>query len=197
MSFQVSWKAVASEGFHGVEDGVRSIDYWELVPGDRRSELFPFDLGSVGHAGELDTSIMLEAFPGLVPLDFTDTAATERLVGETRPDWVLCPAALSHVDYCEDHPAEAFAANLHGPLAAAKAAALGGAGFVYYSSDYVFDGMDGPYAAMTGVPRTTRLAQHNILVRRVADLSDRRIAFFVDAADFARGQADCRVTFVT
>jgi len=87
-----------------------------------------------------------EAFPGLVPLDFTDPAATERLVADTRPDWVLCPAALSHVDYCEEHPDEAFAANLHGPLAAAKAAARAGAGFVYYSSDYVFDGVDGPYA---------------------------------------------------
>jgi dTDP-4-dehydrorhamnose reductase len=84
--------------------------------------------------------------PGLVPLDFTDAAAAERLVGETRPDWVLCPAALSHVDYCEEHPDEAFAANVHGPLAAAKAAARAGAGFVYYSSDYVFDGTAGPYA---------------------------------------------------
>jgi len=87
-----------------------------------------------------------EAFPGLVPLDFTDPAATERLVADTRPDWVICPAALSHVDYCEEHPEEAFAANVHGPLAAAKAAARVGAGFVYYSSDYVFDGVDGPYA---------------------------------------------------
>jgi dTDP-4-dehydrorhamnose reductase len=50
------------------------------------------------------------------------------------------------VDYCEAHPKEAFAANLHGPLAAAQAAARAGAGFVYYSSDYVFDGVDGPYA---------------------------------------------------
>ena len=87
-----------------------------------------------------------EAFPGLVPLDFTDPAATERLVADTRPDWVICPAALSHVDYCEEHPEEAFAANVHGPLAAAKVAAGAGAGFVYYSSDYVFDGVDGPYA---------------------------------------------------
>jgi dTDP-4-dehydrorhamnose reductase len=86
------------------------------------------------------------AFPGLVPLDFTDPAATERLVADTRPDWVICPAALSHVDYCEEHPEEAFAANVHGPLAAAKVAAGAGAGFVYYSSDYVFDGVDGPYA---------------------------------------------------
>ena len=58
---------------------------------------------------------------------------------------MLCPAALSHVDYCEEHPDEAFAVNLHGPLAAARAAARAGAGFVYYSSDYVFDGVGGPY----------------------------------------------------
>ncbi len=87
-----------------------------------------------------------DAYPGLVPLDFTDSAATERLVADTCPDWIIYPVALSHVDYCEEHPDEAFAANLHGPLAAAKAAARVGAGFVYYSSDYVFDGVDGPYA---------------------------------------------------
>ena len=75
------------------------------------------------------------AYPGLVPLDLADGAALERLLAEQRPDWVLCPAALSHVDYCEEHPDEAFAANLHGPLAAAQAAARAGAGFVYYSSD--------------------------------------------------------------
>jgi len=87
-----------------------------------------------------------EECPGLVRLDLTDPGATERLVADVRPDWVLCPAALSHVDYCEEHPEEAFAANVHGPHGAAKAAARTGAGFVYYSSDYVFDGVDGPYA---------------------------------------------------
>jgi len=85
-------------------------------------------------------------FPGLVPLDFTDAAATDRLIVETRPDWVVCPAALSHVDYCEEHPDEARAANVGAPVAAAQAAARAGAGFVYFSSDYVFDGVGGPFA---------------------------------------------------
>jgi dTDP-4-dehydrorhamnose reductase len=83
--------------------------------------------------------------PGLVRLDFADADAVARVIGQTRPDWVICPAALSHVDYCEEHPDEAFAVNLRAPVAAAKAAARAGAGFVYYSSDYVFDGIDGPY----------------------------------------------------
>lgn len=50
----------------GVEDAVEAFSYWELIPASRLSELFPFDLGSVGHAGEFETSVMLEAFPGLV-----------------------------------------------------------------------------------------------------------------------------------
>jgi dTDP-4-dehydrorhamnose reductase len=85
------------------------------------------------------------AYPGLVPLDLADGAALERLLADGRPDWVLCPAALSHVDYCEEHPDEAFAVNVHAPLAAARASARTGSGFVYYSSDYVFDGVGGPF----------------------------------------------------
>jgi dTDP-4-dehydrorhamnose reductase len=85
------------------------------------------------------------AYPGLVPLDLADGASLVRLLGDLRPDWVLCPAALSHVDYCEEHPDEAFAVNVHAPFAAAKTAARAGAGFVYYSSDYVFDGVGGPF----------------------------------------------------
>src|ERR1700730_11787366 len=84
------------------------------------------------------------AYPGLVALDLADTGALERLLGEHRPDWGLCPAALSHVDYCEEHPEEAFAVNVDAPLAAARATARAGAGFVYYSSDYAFDGDGGP-----------------------------------------------------
>jgi dTDP-4-dehydrorhamnose reductase len=84
--------------------------------------------------------------PDTRPLDLTDTAATERLLAEVGPDWVFCPAGLTHVDHCEDHPAEAFAANRDAPAAAARAAARGGAGFVYYSTEYVFDGTHGPCA---------------------------------------------------
>jgi creatinine amidohydrolase len=50
----------------GVEDRVESVSYWELVRPTRLSALFPYDLGSVGHAGEFETSEMLEAFPELV-----------------------------------------------------------------------------------------------------------------------------------
>lgn len=86
-----------------------------------------------------------EAGPGTVPLDLGDTAATERLLGETAPDWVFCAGALTHVDYCEAHPDEAARLNRDGPRAAARAAAQLGAGFVFYSTEYIFDGAAGPY----------------------------------------------------
>ena len=86
------------------------------------------------------------AAPGTVPLDLADAAAVERLVGEVGPDWVFCAGALTRVDYCEDHPDEAGRLNRDGPRAAARAAARTGAGFVLYSSEYVFDGTAGPYA---------------------------------------------------
>jgi dTDP-4-dehydrorhamnose reductase len=86
------------------------------------------------------------AAPGLAPLDVTDSAAVERAITTARPDWVLCPAGLTHVDYCEDHPDEALAINRDGPLGAARLAARAGAGFVFFSTEYVFDGEQGPYA---------------------------------------------------
>jgi len=85
------------------------------------------------------------AAAGLVHLDLADHTAVERVVAQARPEWIFCPAGLSFVDYCEDHPDQAMAANRDGPAAAARAAEALGAGFVYYSTDYVFDGKDGPF----------------------------------------------------
>lgn len=84
--------------------------------------------------------------PATRRLDFTDTAATERLIAETTPDWIFCAAGLIHVDYCEDAPDEAYRANRDAPAATARVAAHRGARFVYYSTEYVFDGEAGPYA---------------------------------------------------
>jgi len=100
-------------------------------------------LRSRGH--EVQGTHAHHAAPGLDRLDLTDHAAVARAVALARPDWTFCPAGLSHVDYCEDHPEEAMAANRDGPAAAARAAEAAGAGFVYYSTDYVFDGKGGPF----------------------------------------------------
>jgi creatinine amidohydrolase len=42
------------------------VNYWDLVEPILLSELFPVDLGSIGHAGEAETSAMLAVEPELV-----------------------------------------------------------------------------------------------------------------------------------
>jgi len=101
------------------------------------------ELGRRGHA--VVGTHARTAAPGTVHLDLGDAPATERLLGETVPDWVFCAGALTHVDYCEANPDDAARLNRDGPRAAAQAAARLGAGFVFYSTDYIFDGTAGPY----------------------------------------------------
>ena len=101
-------------------------------------------LAARGHAAA--GTYAQHAAAGLAPLDVTDRAAVERAVAAARPDWVLCPAGLTHVDRCEEHPEEARAINRDGALHAARAARDTGAGFVFFSTEYVFDGESGPYA---------------------------------------------------
>ena len=83
----------------------------------------------------------------LAQLQTIDQAAA--ILHSTAPDLILCPGAMTFVDGCEEHEAEAFRANAHGPAALAAFAYSVGVPFVFFSSDYVFDGTEahpGPYA---------------------------------------------------
>ena len=85
-------------------------------------------------------------FPGLFPLDAADLVGAAAWLRGQKPDIVFYPAGFTWVDGCERDPGRARAANLEQPLNLARAAAGQGARFVYFSTDYVFDGQDGPYA---------------------------------------------------
>ncbi len=84
-------------------------------------------------------------YPGLAPLDAANLDQAAALVRAERPDVVFYPAGFTWVDGCERDPALARAANLEQPMNVARAAAALGAKFVYFSTDYVFDGVNGPY----------------------------------------------------
>ena len=84
-------------------------------------------------------------YPGLVHLDAANLAEAADLVRAQRPDVVFYPAGFTWVDGCEKDPDRAHAANVEQPLNVARAAADRGARFVYFSTDYVFDGRNGPY----------------------------------------------------
>ena len=84
--------------------------------------------------------------PGLSPLQLDDTAALEAAVADVEPDVVILAAGWTWVDGNEDDPARARALNCTQPLAVQAACNRRGALFVTYSTDYVFDGQQGPYA---------------------------------------------------
>jgi dTDP-4-dehydrorhamnose reductase len=91
------------------------------------------------------------AFPGLIHLDAADLAASAAWVRDQKPGVVFYPAGFTWVDGCERDPARAYSANLEQPLNLARAAAESGAKFVYFSTDYVFDGESGPYTEASPV----------------------------------------------
>lgn len=84
-------------------------------------------------------------FPGLCHLEASRREAAALWLKAQAPDVVFYPAGFTWVDGCERDPARAYAANLEEPLSLARTAAALGARFVYFSTDYVFDGASGPY----------------------------------------------------
>ncbi len=69
----------------------------------------------------------------------------EQILGEESLDVVYCLAGMTNVDGCEDVPELAHNTNCRGPAALALFAKTRGIPFVYFSTEYVFDGTDGPY----------------------------------------------------
>lgn len=82
---------------------------------------------------------------GLRALDAGDPAAIAALLEEVRPTVLFFPAAEANVDWCEEHPDGSWERNVVPAICALAAAARSGTRFVFFSSDYVFDGESGPY----------------------------------------------------
>jgi dTDP-4-dehydrorhamnose reductase len=82
---------------------------------------------------------------GLIHLDVRDKSKVNDLVSSFKPDGILYPAANSNVKYCEDYPEETRQINVTGTANTVEIAEKSGAKFVYFSSDYIFDGKNGPY----------------------------------------------------
>lgn len=83
---------------------------------------------------------------GLKYLDITDRKSVEALIKEIKPAVIILTAALTYVEYCEDHPKEAFEINVLGTTNVALMAKEINAKLVFFSTEYVFDGKAGPYS---------------------------------------------------
>lgn len=108
----------------------------------------------IGAGGRLGAALAREYAAGHEVISFNhaqlDLAQTELLRSTLAPlpfDVLINAAALTNVDYCEDHREEAMRLNAEAPRVLAEICREKGSRFIHVSTDYVFDGEKrAPYA---------------------------------------------------
>jgi len=86
-----------------------------------------------------------EASCGYAPLDITDHAAVTRLFDDFTPTVVINCAAMTQVDQCEREREACWSVNADAVTHLARTCRTQGTRLVQVSTDFVFDGADGPY----------------------------------------------------
>jgi len=106
----------------------------------------PLITGADGLLGRDITRILSGKHPQTIKatIDFLDISDYDRVAIEFErllPTAVINCAATTDVDWCEDHPDEAFRVNVEGAFNIARACKHIAARLIHISTDYVFDGM--------------------------------------------------------
>lgn len=78
-------------------------------------------------------------------LDVTDSNAVEKIIADMRPDVVIHTAAMTNVDECETKQDECRKLNVEAVRYLAEACAQHGVFLLHLSTDFIFDGENGPY----------------------------------------------------
>ena len=73
-------------------------------------------------------------------LDMQSVDATDALLNNFRPDVIINASAMSVVDYCEQHPEEAYALNVTAVKHLAEYSLSNSCRLIHLSTDFVFDG---------------------------------------------------------
>ena len=79
-------------------------------------------------------------------MDITVQAEVEEVFAATMPQVVIHTAAMTNVDACELDPAACQLQNVTATGHLVQAAKRHGCHFIHLSTDFIFDGMNGPYA---------------------------------------------------
>lgn len=102
-------------------------------------------------------------------LDIIKQQQVEDLFNEIKPDVVINTAAMTNVDACEDAQEACWDINVHAVEYLLKASKQHNTHLIHLSTDFVFDGEDGPYKE-SDVPNPlsyyakSKLASENILL---------------------------------
>ncbi len=84
-------------------------------------------------------------YDDLVKLDYGNKNDVEKLIKEFSPDVVFCPAANPNVDWNEENSKEAWVNNVQKLTSLLEIISRYNIDFAFYSTDYIFDGENGPY----------------------------------------------------
>lgn len=107
-----------------------------------------------------------DAQPGLIPLEMRDEREIVSALNQFKPNVVYVPACNPNVEWIEEHPREAHEINVKATLQVIRAASSRGLKTVFYSSDYVFDGRNGPYAEDAPTHPLNVYGQHKLMVEQ-------------------------------
>lgn len=96
---------------------------------------------------DLQAASSVQAVPmDYIQGDITRLEKTVNQIGSAKPDCIIHTAAFTDVDGCETETEKAYAVNVRGAEHVAIACRRLGIPLVHLSTDYVFDGTNGPYA---------------------------------------------------
>lgn len=79
------------------------------------------------------------------PMDIAVQAEVDAVIDAERPDAIIHAAAMTNVDACELDPEACRLQNVTATRYVVEAAKRNGSHFIFLSTDFVFDGLDGPY----------------------------------------------------
>ncbi|HFE64330.1 MAG TPA: dTDP-4-dehydrorhamnose reductase [Caldithrix sp.] len=101
-------------------------------------------------------------------LDITRAANCNDVVKNLRPDFIINSASFTHVDACEEQRELCWNINVKGVENLARVARKIGTHLIHYSTDYVFNGTDGPYSEgdycePVGYYGRSKLASENVI----------------------------------
>ena len=102
-----------------------------------QEEILGIDLGKTSFIKDLDFQYK--------SLDLYDRKVTVELIRSYNPDLIIHAAAMTNVDKCELEKEDCWQANVFATDNIVTAANYCGARLIFISTDYVFDGISGPY----------------------------------------------------
>lgn len=91
-------------------------------------------------------------------LDISDSTAVESMLKQQQAEIVINCAAFLNADRCEDHPQDSYKTNYQGVLNLIKAiqATKPNTQLIHFSTDFVFDGLQGNYTETDiALPKST------------------------------------------